>query len=48
MVEALMGRLSSNSTETIFEAGLHEFIVDFLADIAALAAQIERDYRFTG
>ena len=48
MVEALMGRLSSNSTETIFEAGLHEFIVDFLADIAALAGQIERDYRFTG
>ncbi len=47
-VEALMNRLSAASTEAIFEAGLHEFILDFLSDIAALAAQIETDYRFTG
>lgn len=46
--EALMGRLSSSSTDGIFEAGLHEFIVDYLADIANLAGQIERDYRFYG
>ncbi|MEM1429539.1 MAG: alpha-E domain-containing protein [Pseudomonadota bacterium] len=46
--EALMGRLSSVSTDAIFDAGLHEFIVDFLSDIGALAGQIERDYRFYG
>jgi len=47
-VEAMMGRLSAHSVETIFEAGLHEFILDILADLAELAARIETDYRFTG
>jgi uncharacterized alpha-E superfamily protein len=47
-VEALAGRLSASSTEAIFEAGLHEFILDFLSDVASLSAQIETDYRFTG
>jgi uncharacterized alpha-E superfamily protein len=48
LVEALLGRLSAASTEAIFEAGLHEFILDFLSDVAGLAAQIETDYRFYG
>jgi uncharacterized alpha-E superfamily protein len=47
-VEALLGRLSTNSTDTIFETGLHEFILAFLADIARLGTQIEGDYRFYG
>ncbi|MDH3262913.1 MAG: alpha-E domain-containing protein [Paracoccaceae bacterium] len=46
--EALRAKLRDNSIDTIFEQGLHEFLVDFLADIAALGAQIEQDYRFTG
>jgi uncharacterized alpha-E superfamily protein len=46
--EALLGRLSSATTESIFDAGLHEFIVEFLGDVAGLAAQVEHDYRFTG
>ena len=45
-VEALMGRLATASTEAIFETGLHEFILDVLSDLAGLAQQIERDYRF--
>ncbi|MEO1044527.1 MAG: alpha-E domain-containing protein [Pseudomonadota bacterium] len=32
--------------ETIFENGLHEFLLDFLSANNRLAAQIERDYRF--
>jgi len=47
-VEALMGRLSTASTDSVFEGGLHEFILDFLGDIGSLAAQIEKDYRFYG
>lgn len=31
---------------SIFDGGLHEFITDFLRANAALAQQIERDYRF--
>lgn len=47
-VEALMGRLSSSSVETIFESGLHEFTLDFIADVAKLSAEIETNYRFNG
>ncbi len=32
--------------ETLFDAGLHEFLVRFLRENAALGAQIEKDYRF--
>jgi uncharacterized alpha-E superfamily protein len=44
--EALVGRLSATNIEAIFEDGLHEFIVDFLARLAELSAQISSDYRF--
>ncbi|MFD0978843.1 alpha-E domain-containing protein [Tropicimonas aquimaris] len=47
-VEALVGRLASTTTEEIFDAGLHEFIQDFLSDLARLGSTIESDYRFYG
>lgn len=34
------------SIEDIFQSGLHEFIQDFLAGIAAIGSQTEIDYRF--
>ncbi len=36
----------SRPIASIFDGGLHEFITDFLRANAALAQQIERDYRF--
>lgn len=39
--------LESISVEQIFERGLHEFLQDFMASNAAIAWQIEKDYRFT-
>ena len=48
MVDALGANLRDNTIEMIFERGLHDFLIDFLANIAALAAQIEADYRFYG
>ena len=48
LVEALSGRLNQTTIEHVFEEGLHEFIVDFLADLGQLGAQIDRDYRFQG
>ncbi|WP_422060182.1 alpha-E domain-containing protein [Sphingopyxis sp.] len=36
----------SRPIQSIFDGGLHEFITDFLRASAALAQQIERDYRF--
>ncbi len=38
----------SRPIQSIFDGGLHEFITDFLRANAALARQIERDYRFVG
>jgi len=40
-------RLRHGSIEEIFDNGLHEFIGGFLARNQAIAAQIQRDYRFT-
>ena len=42
----LAGRLKSDSVETIFEHGLHEYIQSVLSDLARLSLQIEVDYRF--
>ncbi|MEO0032791.1 MAG: hypothetical protein RIS94_2549 [Pseudomonadota bacterium] len=39
-------RLHSQTIDTIFEQGLHQFIGDFLATNTRLAQQIQRDYRF--
>ncbi|MFV0359323.1 alpha-E domain-containing protein [Tropicimonas sp.] len=46
--EALVGRLASSGIESIFESGLHEFILDFLNDTSELGSMIETDYRFYG
>lgn len=47
-IDALAARLSHGKIERVFEDGLHEFITDFLADVAQLGQQIETDYRFLG
>jgi uncharacterized alpha-E superfamily protein len=47
-VAALHANLSGQTIDAIFEYGLHQFLTDFLRDIAALGLQIERDYRFYG
>jgi uncharacterized alpha-E superfamily protein len=39
-------RISHLCVDQIFEAGLHEFLVDFLARNAAIAHAIAEDYRF--
>ena len=46
--DALLQRLNENTIDQIFDFGLHEFIVEFIASNAALARQIEQDYRFFG
>lgn len=45
---AIHQQLKDRSIESIFDSGLHEFIVEFIRDNAALASQIEQDYRFNG
>ncbi len=44
----IAARLTHNTIDRVFEDGLHEFITDFLTDIARLGHQIETDYRFLG
>ncbi|MCX9148474.1 alpha-E domain-containing protein [Erythrobacter sp. WG] len=39
-------RINHLTVDTIFEAGLHEFLVDFLARNNAIARAIAEDYRF--
>ncbi|MEZ5896996.1 MAG: alpha-E domain-containing protein [Parvularculaceae bacterium] len=40
-------RVKNSSIETIFDGGLHEFLQNFLRDVAELGRQIEEDFRFT-
>ncbi|MDV7141646.1 alpha-E domain-containing protein [Tropicimonas sp. TH_r6] len=47
-VEEMLVKLEEAEIEKIFEEGLHEFILDLLADVAELTANIETDYRFYG
>lgn len=44
--ERLAGRLESSEIETIFEGGLHEFVRDFLTDLASVHDGIQTDFRF--
>lgn len=46
LADTLRARLKGRSIDTIFDSGLHEFIIDFIRDNNALGAQIEKDYRF--
>lgn len=48
LVDVISARLTHNTIERVFDDGLHEFITDFLTDIAQLGHQIETDYRFLG
>ena len=41
-------RLEAQTIQSIFKAGLHEFVSDFIRDNSALAFKIEEDYRFYG
>ena len=47
MARKTSDRLKDRSIGSIFEEGLHEFLLSVIADNAALGAQIEKDYRFT-
>ena len=47
-IDTLAARLSHGTIDRVFEDGLHEFITDFLGDVAKLGQQIETDYRFLG
>ena len=46
MAQALAQRLKDRDIHSIFDEGLHEFIVGFIQDNNTLALQIERDFRF--
>jgi len=48
LIDVIKARLTHNTIERVFDEGLHEFITDFLTDIARLGQQIETDYRFLG
>ncbi|MCO8144346.1 alpha-E domain-containing protein [Rhodovulum tesquicola] len=45
-VDTLVRRFMSHDIDSIFEYGLHEYLQDILAALAALGHQIEIDYRF--
>jgi len=47
-IDVISARLTHGTIDRVFEDGLHEFITDFLTDIARLGHQIETDYRFLG
>lgn len=47
-IDVISARLTHGTIERVFEDGLHEFITDFLTDIARLGQQVETDYRFLG
>ncbi len=46
--DALVARVTARDISTIFDEGLHEFLDATITDTAALAATIERDFRFYG
>lgn len=46
--DALVARVTRRDIAAIFDEGLHEFLEATITDTAALAAAIERDFRFYG
>lgn len=40
--------LKTRTVERVFEEGLHEFLVEFLDDVARLGREIDADFRFNG
>ena len=47
IADRMLTRMSNASITSIFDYGLHEYIVDFLRDNNALGLQIQRDFRFS-
>jgi uncharacterized alpha-E superfamily protein len=47
LAEATYQGLSERSIESVFDEGLHDFLIAFLQGNNALGAAIERDFRFT-
>ncbi len=45
---ATFQKLNENPIESIFDLGLHEFLVEFIRRNSELGSQIEQDYRFYG
>ena len=43
-----LSRLKKGKIDDVFDAGLHEFLKNFLFENNQLAQQIEKDYRFSG
>ncbi|MEO1638205.1 MAG: alpha-E domain-containing protein [Pseudomonadota bacterium] len=46
MAEALHARLKDRDIDSIFEEGLHEFLLSVIAESGQVGLQIEEDYRF--
>jgi len=46
MAERLYARLKDRDISSIFDEGLHEFLLSVIADNAQIGLQIEEDYRF--
>ena len=46
MADACFHNVRNRPIDDIFDQGLHEFLIGFIADNQALGVQIERDYRF--
>ena len=48
MIDKVRANLRTHDIASIFEIGLHQFMLDFIKDNNALGRQIELDYRFNG
>lgn len=48
LADSLDARLREGAIAQVFDEGLHEFLTEFLGDIAQLGHEIETDYRFYG
>ena len=46
LARATLAKLTNRSISDIFQAGLHEFITEFIACNQQVAQAIEHDYRF--
>ena len=48
LADAVRSQMKDRSIDSIFDIGLHEFLIGLIRDTNALGQQIERDYRFNG
>jgi uncharacterized alpha-E superfamily protein len=46
MAQKLYARLKDRDISSIFDEGLHEFLVSIINENAQIGRQIEQDYRF--